>query len=325
VRIRVHALLMLALPAVVGAGDAPPDLRPGASFQDCADCPEMVVIPPGRYTMGFDGGEPQRYEGPVRDIAIGYAFAAARHEVTNAQYAAFVAATGYPGTPGGCSAWNGAQRTLTRDPATSWRDPGYGRPPRDDEPVACVSWNDAKAYVTWLAQRTGQRYRLLSEAEWEHVARAGSGTTTAFAWGDDPEQACRHANVYDASAARPDIPWPPTACSDGFAGVAPVGRLAPNAFGLHDVTGNVWEWVEDCYAMPHPADAPRDGRAQLAVGCDRRAVKGGGWRTDVKRQRPTFRGRDPAVFLSQIFGFRVARDLGAATAATAATAAGAAP
>jgi formylglycine-generating enzyme required for sulfatase activity len=121
VRIRVHALLMLALPAVVGAGDAPPDLRPGASFQDCADCPEMVVIPPGRYTMGFDGGEPQRYEGPVRDIAIGYAFAAARHEVTNAQYAAFVAATGYPGTPGGCSAWNGAQRTLTtsRSPASA--------------------------------------------------------------------------------------------------------------------------------------------------------------------------------------------------------------
>ena len=310
--------VLLALPALAGAadaaqGDARVSLRAGASFQDCRDCPAMVVIPPGRFTMGVDGGEPQRYEGPVREMAVPYAFAVGRYEVTHGQYETFVAATGYAGTPGGCSAWDGAKQTLSRDPATSWRNPGYGRPPADNEPVACVSWNDAKAYVAWLTVVTGQAYRLLTEAEWEYVARAGSGSTSRFAWGEDPEEACRHANVYDASAALPTIPWAPLKCSDGHAGVAPVGQFLPNAFGLYDVTGNLWEWVEDCYAMPHPADAPRDGRAQLAVGCDRRAVKGGGWRTDIRRQRPAFRGRDPDVFLSQIFGFRVARDLGPPT------------
>ena len=94
--------------------------------------------------------------------------------------------------------------------------------------------------------------------------------------------------------------------------MAPVGRLAPNPFGLHDVIGNVWEWVEDCYAMPHPADAPLDGSAQTRAGCDRRGSRGGSWISTIERQRPTFRGRDPVTLTSQVFGFRVARDLPAA-------------
>jgi formylglycine-generating enzyme required for sulfatase activity len=314
---RVLALLLAGLAPVVPAAtaataatvaDAWVSLAPGATFKECEECPGMVVIPPGSVRMGFDGGERDRYEGPVREVVIPRSFAVGRYELTQGQYAAFVKATGYEGTRG-CNVWDGAAQRLRRDPATSWRDPGYGRPPQDNEPVACVSWNDAKAYVAWVAQRTGHPYRLLTEAEWEYVARAGS--SSRFPWGEDPEQACRHANVYDASAAVPVIPWPATKCSDGYPGVAPIARFPPNAFGLYDVIGNVWEWVEDCYAMPYPA-TPVDGSAQLAAGCDRRAVRGGGWRTDVQRQRPSFRGRDPDVLLSQIFGFRVARDLAGA-------------
>jgi formylglycine-generating enzyme required for sulfatase activity len=307
-----HVLPLLALATIttLAACATPGGNGPraaGERFRDCADCPEMVVVPAGRFTMGFDGGEPERYEGPVHAVAIVRSFAAGRTEVTVGQFRRFVAATGHRAARG-CNAWDGKAPSLLPD--ADWADPGYGRPPRDDEPVACVDWQDAAAYVRWLATTTGQPYRLLTEAEWEYAAKAGS--TASFPWGEDPAQACRHANVYDESAAR-DLAAPiaPAACDDGFPRVAPVGQLQANAFGLHDMTGNVWEWVQDCYAMPYPADVPVDGSAQTRSGCDRRSVRGGSWITAVSRQRPTFRGRDPVDLVSQIFGFRVARDLGA--------------
>jgi formylglycine-generating enzyme required for sulfatase activity len=135
---------------------------PGSSFRDCPDCPQMVVIPPGEFTMGFDGGEPERYEGPQRRITIGYAFAVGKYEVTNAEYGRFIRETGHV---------SGRNCNILRDgvyrpePGTNWAEPGYGRPIRDAEPVVCIDWNDAKAFVAWLAKRTGQPYRLLSEAE----------------------------------------------------------------------------------------------------------------------------------------------------------------
>jgi formylglycine-generating enzyme required for sulfatase activity len=265
----------------------------------------MVVVPPGSFSMGFDGGEPERYEGPVRQVRIGYAFAAGKYEVTNAQYRAFVKDTGRVPTKG-CYALSGG--TYKSQPGKDWEDPGYGRPIRDDEPAACITWTDAKAYVTWLARKTGKPYRLLSEAEWEYAARAGRAGR--FTWGDAPQRACAEANVFDQSAARAlpgtDIPVAP--CDDGFPGLAPVGRLAANAFGLHDMIGNVWEWVEDCYTMPHLAGAPVNGAPQVTNGCDRRGSKGGAWVSSFDRQRPAFRGRDPVDRISQIFGFRVARD-----------------
>jgi formylglycine-generating enzyme required for sulfatase activity len=165
------------------------------------------------------------------------------------------------------------------------------------------------AYVSWLAGHTGRKYRLLTEAEWEYAARAG--TQGRFTWdATDMHQACRQGNVYDLSGARTSdkLPYGPVDCDDGFQGVAPVGRFAPNAFGLYDMISNVWEWIEDCYEMPYGA-TPVDGSAQLAVGCDRRGVRGGSWRTDIKRNRPAFRGRDPEALTSQIFGTRIARDL----------------
>lgn len=296
-----------AAAAPAGRASTAVRLGPGALFKECEACPGMVVIPPGEFRMGAPGGEAERPEGPVRTVRIPRAFAVGRYEITHGQYAAFVGATGHAYSRG-CNMWDAEARKVTNFPGHDWRNPGYGRPPRENEPAACVSWNDAQAYVAWLRRKTGQPYRLLTEAEWEYVARAGSDA--AFPWGDDPEQACRHANVYDASAADPSKPWAATRCSDGHAGVAPVASFPPNAFGLYDVIGNVWEWVEDCYRAPYPEDAPTDGSPlQVAAECDRRAVRGGSWASNVMRNRPAFRGRDPATLVTWIFGFRVARDL----------------
>jgi formylglycine-generating enzyme required for sulfatase activity len=301
-------MLLFALLATASAQTRDPaaGAKPGDSFRDCADCPQMIVVPPGEFTMGREGGEPERYEGPLRRVTIGYAFAVGRFELTQGEYRRFVEATGHKTAGTGCNAFLGD--TVTALPNTSWMNPGYGRPVRDDEPVGCIRWSDAKAYVSWLAGRTGRKYRLLTEAEWEYAARAG--TTGTYTWGDDASAACAVANVHDRSGAKTTarLPYGPAPCDDGFVEVAPVGRFKANAFGLHDMIGNVWEWVEDCYEMPYGA-TPTDGSAQLTRGCDRRGTRGGSWRTLYERQRPAFRGRDPEALTSQIFGARVARDL----------------
>lgn len=268
----------------------------------------MVVVPPGRFRMGFDGGEEGRPEGPVREVRIGRAFALGRTEVTQAEFAAFVSDSGHA-MRGACQVWQG-EWAFPED--ADWTNPGYGRLPFDDEPVACVSWRDASAYAEWLARRTGQRYRLPTEAEWEYAARAG--TTADYFWerapGEGLTRACEYANVYDrAGAAANAFNWAPFDCDDGYSHAAPVGSFRPNAFGLHDMIGNVWEWTADCYAAPYPP-APLDGSAVQAAGaCAKRAVRGGSWITRPSRQRVSFRGRDPEDALYSFFGFRVARDL----------------
>ena len=286
------------------ASETTVDLPVGAIFQDCADCPALVVIPPGQFTMGYDGGvNEERYEGPPRDITIGYRFAIGQLEITTEQFRQFVEDTDYQaGTD--CRMWTG--ETIAHVPETDWRDPGYGRPPLDSDPVACVSWFDAKAYVAWLADRTGKPYRLPSAAEWEYVARGG--TQTDYAWGNDPNAGCHMANYYDESAAGLR-PWDTVTCNDGHPIVAPVGSLAPNSFGLHDIIGNVWEWVEDCHIVPYGVQ-PTDGSPHQVDGdCYRRGVRGGAWHSQATWQRPSFRGRDTEDFVTQVFGIRVARDL----------------
>jgi formylglycine-generating enzyme required for sulfatase activity len=278
----------------------------GSVLRDCVECPELIVVPPGTFVMGFDGGEAGRPEGPRRSITLPLAFAAGRTEVTHAQFAAFVAATGYQPAPR-CLGWSAAQRdTIWHDDA-DWRSPAPGVQAAPGEPVVCVSWLDARAYAAWLSRRTGHRYRLPTEAEWEYLARAGSDTQ--YSWGNDDAGACRFANVYDLSADESGKRWPPAPCNDGQPNVAPVGRYAPNGFGLHDLTGNVWEWTADCYTAPYPAQ-PLDGAAvEVAGACALRVVRGGSWRTHLFRQRVTWRGRDPEDRRSDIFGFRVVRDL----------------
>ncbi len=286
--------------------------EPGDVIVDCEGCPEVVVIPPGSFTMGWDGAEPvregeiRRYEGPERVVTIAYAFAVGRFEITNQQFVDFVEATGYEMSQG-CFTWDGWNARFIDE--LSWRDPGYGRDPQPNEAVACVNWAEAQAYVEWLSERTGKSYRLLTEAEWEYAARAGNEAD--YMWREDEARACEYANVFDVSAQRryPDAPIEPARCDDGHEQVAPVGSFKPNAFGLYDMSGNVWEWVFDCHEMPYPDDAPVDGSPVITETCDRHGVKGGAWMTSVDRQRFTFRGRDPIDLNSQVFGFRVARDL----------------
>ena len=161
-----------------------------------------------------------------------------------------------------------------------WTDPDYGRPPRDDEPVVCVSWHDAKAFTMWLSGKTGKRYRLLSEAEWEYVAR--DGTQTTWSWGGNPDLACKTGNVFDKQGASSGYAkeyssWDPVDCDDGFQRVAPAGSFPANSFGLHDLGGNVWEWNEDCSVRYYPEEAVDERPWQVDGHCDRRSVKGGSW------------------------------------------------
>lgn len=302
--LQIPVLVCAALMGTNALANGTIRLAPGAVFADCAECPEMVVIPPGSFTMGHDGGvNEERYEGPPHRVTIDYAFAFGRTEITTAQFREFVEDTGYrAGTD--CRMWTG--ETIEGVPGKDWQDPGYGRPPRDDDPVACVSWFDAKAYAKWVADKTGRAYRLPTEAEWEYVGRSGS--QDSYPWGEDPDGGCAVANYYDESA-RGLRPWDPVACTDGHRIVAPVGSIAPNAFGVFDVVGNVWEWVEDCYVVPYGSQ-PVDGSAHQVEGpCEKRGVRGGAWHSRATWQRPSFRGRDTEDFVTQVFGIRLVREL----------------
>ena len=188
----------------------------------------MVVVPAGEYWMGSPEGEGDSDEHPEHRVVLSKGFAVGRYEVTFAQWDACRAA-------GGC----------TQNPD----DEGWGRGSR---PIVNVSWSDAREYVRWLTRKTGKRYRLLSEAEWEYVAHGG--TETERYWGDDPADACDYANVGDetykenspASEVWPDD-WKFHLCRDGYGQrTSPVGRFLANDFGVYDVMGNAWEWVSDC-------------------------------------------------------------------------------
>ncbi len=287
---------------------APP--APGSVLKDCEDCPEVVVLPTGSFMMGTPIGSREidmnRGEGPQVRITIDYPFAMGRTEVTHGQFKAFVATTGHR-VKVGCRVWDD-ERGFNDDPAASWLDRRQPQRLRDEHPVGCVSWLDAQAYTAWLSNRTGHRYRLPSEAEWEYAAR-GATTTSRF-WGDATNQACQWANTFDLSAAkRYPFPWYPATCTDGFADLAPVAQFKPNPFGLYDMIGNVWEWTQDCWAPTH-IGRPTDGSAWVWTGgCEQHANRGGGWLSAPERNRIAWPGRDPADKRNTQFGFRVARDL----------------
>ena len=252
------------------------------SGRECDVCPEMVVVPPGSFTMGSPQSETGRDadESPQHTVTIPRAFAVGKFEITRGQFAAFVTETGYESQGGNCYYWSPNESKLVNDdPGKSWRSPGFSQT-NDEHPVVCVSWNDAKAYVAWISRKSGKAYRLLSEAEWEYAARAGSNT--ARPWGDSASQACAHANVRDLSFVRIVPPgqgkqWPMDSvhdCDDGVGYTARVGSYRANAFGLYDMIGNVWEWTEDCWNESY-AGAPADGSAWLTGECSRRVERGG--------------------------------------------------
>jgi formylglycine-generating enzyme required for sulfatase activity/class 3 adenylate cyclase len=276
-------------------------------FRDCSDCPEMVVIPPGSFTMGVPQTELDRYGFPPRAsvplhlVRIARPFAVGEFLVTRKQYAAFAAETGYRGSGcavlplDGTSGWK-------FDPALSWRDPGFAQ--ADNHPVVCVSWDDAIAYMSWLSKKTGRHYRLPSEAEWEYAARAGD--TAGRYFGDAP--ICEFANVRDQSKKKLRSTGQFLQCDSGFSNTSPVGSFPPNGFGLYDMLGNAWEWVEDCWSRSY-GDAPGDGAARENALCGERVRRGGSWNS-VERYlyHVGTRSRAQPCASWDIFGFRVASD-----------------
>jgi formylglycine-generating enzyme required for sulfatase activity len=235
---------------------------------DFHGAPEMVVLPTGEFWMGSAEGERERVfdEGPRHLVHIDYQLAVGKYPVTFDEWEAFVADGGTQYRPSD-STWGRARR-----------------------PVINVSWRDVQDYVAWLSVRTGQRYRLLSEAEWEYAARAGQGERR-FPWGDDTD-----ARLIGAQA------WY-SANSGGR--TRPVGEKPANAFGLHDMHGNVNEWVEDVYQGSYDS-VPADGRPLNTDGIGR-VLRGGSWLDNPRYVRSASRQRFPVDYRAYTTGFRVAR------------------
>lgn len=303
------ALLLVATAAPSLAADSP--RAPGSTFRDCDDCPEMVVIPGGSFMMGTAGAAAARgadaAEGDVVVIEIARPFALGRHELTHGEYARFIADSGHE-PQSGCRVWDPAISRFSEDGRRGWQDLATPASPADDLPASCVSFTDAQAYVQWLSSKTGARYRLPSEAEWEYAARARSRALRP--WGDDAESGCDFANTYDlVAAARYRLGWPEARCRDGYADLAPVGQFGANAFGLQDMIGNVREWVQDCATASY-VGRPRDGRAwEWLGGCGERVQRGGSWLTPPDESRSGWRASAPVAEHASDTGFRVALDL----------------
>ena len=311
---------MLAVVAVAfhAAHARSDDFTPGTVFRDCPVCPQMVVIPPGRYVKGSPPGEavaegtPERdarNETPQEPVSVDKVFAVSVTEVTRAQFADFVAEEGYD-LEWQCITWDfAANQWGARDMVWTWSDPGFEQGP--DHPVVCISFTDAQAYAEWLSARTGEHYRLLRDEAWEYVARDRSQGARPWegANGPDREDACVHANVMDldaadflrVDAAPPDSHFFP--CRDGYPLTAPVGRFPANSYGAHDMLGNVWEWVDGCmYAAPGAGES-------VTEDCSERLIRGGAWQAKAWYVRSAKRDWAPFFLRSARVGLRVARDL----------------
>ncbi|MGA7674674.1 MAG: formylglycine-generating enzyme family protein [Rhizomicrobium sp.] len=264
---------------------------------DAPEAPRMIVIPAGEYTMGSPGTEPGRNanEGPQHRVRITYPLAVSTFIITRDEFAAFAVDTKRPDPETGkvldpTGKWNDVK-------GASWHNPGF--PQTGTDPASYLGWQDAQDYVVWLSRKTGKTYRLLSEAEWEYAARAG--TTTARYWGDDISR--DNAN-YGA-----DHTYLPFAQGrDRWLYTSPAGSFPPNAFGLYDMLGNGWERLEDCW-NPDYIGAPTDGSPRLTGDCDLRAGRGGSWATPPSDVRVAFRGRDGKSNHYANGVFRVARQL----------------
>jgi len=281
----------------VNKSDYPPALATKALFVQLGIWPiaepKMVTVPDGQFKMGDLSGYGQRDERLVHEVQFAKAFELGQYEVTFDEYDLFAAATGHD------------------KPS----DQGWGRGHR---PVINVSWKDAVAYTQWLAQRTGLRYRLPSEAEWEYAARAKTSTVRYWPEKSAGEQdaACTYANVFDAKNASRlkmlyPISWKAFKCPDAFAYTAPVGKFTANPWELHDMLGNVWEWVQDCY-MDSYKDATEDGTPRETPDksdCSLRVLRGGSWDDGPRIVRSAYRYGNSPDNRNLIIGFRLARTL----------------
>jgi len=283
------------------SGDAPltaereRGLKRGSTFRECKDCPEMVVVPAGRFTMGSSSGEKERGsdEGPQHVVTIGTAFAVGKFPVTRDQFAVFARETGY-----------------AAHSDCDWRNPGFAQD--GSHPVICVSWDDANAYETWLAKKTGKPYRLPSEAEFEYAARGRTspGAYPRFWFGDDEKELCKYGNGGDQKAEneRVSIIGIPSPCNDGYANTSPVGHYQPNAFGLSDMAGNAEQWMADC-RHDNYNNAPADGSA-WTIGCSTgHMLRGGSWNRSWVALRAAARNANFADNGGDDYGIRLARTL----------------
>jgi len=248
--------------------------------------PKMVWIPKGSFNMGSDKGDDD--EKPVHKVTINYDYAIGQYEVTRGQFRQFVNATQYQTEAergDGCWGWIGTD--WKQRPDFNWRNAGFVQ--TDQHPVLCVSWNDAKAYAQWLAEQTGKPYRLPSEAEWEYACRAG--TTTAYSFGDDANQLGNYAWYGENSGSQ----------------THPVGEKKSNAFGLYDMHGNVWEWLEDVWHENYQG-APVDGSAWMSGRTsDAHPLRGGSWGGDDAWLRCAFRSWGNATNWINDGGLRLSR------------------
>jgi formylglycine-generating enzyme required for sulfatase activity len=281
VRAALSLILLMLLPSIAGSENRRGGGEPPRSFRDCPSCPDMVVVPAGEFLMGSPLSEMGRgsNEGPQHRVAIAQPLAVGKFEVTFNEWDACVA-------EGGC----------THKPG----DEGWGRGKR---PVINVSWDDANQYTAWLSRKTGKPYRLLSEAEWEYAARGVTKVTdphTPFSTGLTINY--RQAN-YDANFTYASGP-------QGLyrQKTQDVGSFPRNPFGLYDMHGNAWEWVQDCY-KPSYEGAPADGSPVTAPNCDLHILRGGSWNYYPQLLRSAYRYATVGSVRLNYTGFRVARSL----------------
>jgi formylglycine-generating enzyme required for sulfatase activity len=255
-------------------------LKPGDSFRECAqDCPEMVVVPPGKFEMGSVQTDKRSFssEYPQHPVTIAKPFAVSKYELTFADWDACVIG-------GGCGGYKPA-------------DQGWGR---GQQPVINVDWHDAQNYTAWLTLVTGKPYRLLSEAEYEYAARAGS--VTAYPWADEIKLDGKIMANCDGCGSKWDKKQP-----------APVSSFPPNKFGLYDMLGNLIEWTEDC-VHPNYNGAPGSGSIWLEASngnCSNRILRGGAWNNLPSSLRSAARHESPTITRGYNIGFRIARTLDA--------------
>jgi formylglycine-generating enzyme required for sulfatase activity len=280
--------------------------QPHPTLKDCANCPEMVALPAGEFIMGSPKDEPGRQgvEGLPRRVVIPKPMAIGKFEVTVDQFSAFVTETGMA-VSNLCRVLVeiGRVQATWGPPEASFRQPGFEV--AGSQPVVCVSWHEAQAYVAWLKRRTGKPYRLPTEAEWEYAARAGTSTTYSF--GDDETALCTYARFADLGSR---LGWGNTCRSDTTAyGPLPVGSFKPNPWGIFDMHGNAWEWVEDCWT-PIASEIPTDGSAFSRPGsCEVGVMRGGSWAAGRGKVRSATRVPAKAASHYHHIGFRVALSL----------------
>lgn len=293
-------------------------LSPGQVIQDrfldiSGSAPAIVVIPTGKFVMGSPADEVGHSdtEEPQRRINIDVGFTLGQTEVTVGQFREFVNASKYVSDAeklGGSAVYEESTGRIADRHGMTWRNDYSGARAKDDLPVVNVSWNDASAYLAWLSARTGKKYRLPSEVEYEYAERAGS--STRFPWGDgDPDKVVGNfTGEGDRSPSKRSWSIAFPRYSDGYWGPAPVRSFPTNRFGLYDMDGNVSEWVEDCWHDNY-IRAPRDSSAWVNPGCRQRVVRGGSWGSDPDQVRSAFRVSAAADTRSARVGFRIARDL----------------